>query len=502
MFSADYKLFSGDQRNQIPRPLCKQTLIHQPSFILVEFLHKMLNAYAGCHADIRLQQSSYAYLAQSVRNTVSCYARWHLASYRLGHNMSKTSVRLTSRSATPLGDPRGVPKRVYKLRKKYKFSDQALYKERLAVLIVILRSIVANTNLILKSTLKRLEAKMADLDVLSDVDIVELLDSIMDDSNQVITSDSSDDFGSLPSLAVANFHSYLAVLDNFDLECFGDTQEVNTSQTSFQNFNQLNTTETGVNQINTLEDSSNTSTHQLYTEQKSFMATQTGFEISENTEQPTNIDIRNLLENYAETISVETNNSQYVNALPTAESWQHIQNNFQYLTQNNSISSIQQPLLVINPITIQEQNTYCNASYLSPETSCTQSSSYCSPTTFGTVSDSQTSNGSQSPSSSNGCFSDSSLSPLSTPAVTTEHATTSITSLKTKRNYKNPEKVKQDNLRACERYREKKKRAEEVLSKEHSAVKTRNNELKTTLNKLQQELIRLQQKIITERITI
>merc|ERR1719354_119398 len=263
----------------------------------------MLNAYNGYHADIRLQQSSYAYLAQSVRNTVSCYARWHLASYRLGHNMSKTPVRLTSRSATPLGDPRGVPKKVYKLREKL------LNKERLAVLIVILRSIVANTNLTLKSTLKRLEAKMADINVLSDVDIVELLDSIMDDSNQVITSDSSDDFGSLPTLAVANFHSNLAVLDNFDLECFGDTQEVNTSQTSFQNFNQLITTETGVNQINTLENSSNTSTHQLYTEQTSFKATQTGFEISENTEQPTNIDIRNLLENYAETISVETNNS-------------------------------------------------------------------------------------------------------------------------------------------------------------------------------------------------
>ncbi len=473
----------------------------------MELIQKLLNAqHTGCQADIRLQQSSYAYLAQAVRTTVSWYAAsWqHLppSHHRLGHSMSNSPGRLTSRSATPLGDPRGVPKRNHILRRKVKYSKLLLDTERLFQLIFIIRSIAITKNLSFKKVLKRLEAKMADHGVLSDIDIVELLDSIMDDSNKVTNSDSND-FGFLPSLAVTNVHNDLEVLDNFDLEHFGDVQQVNPSQTSFQSSNnqQLNTTETSFQSMYAPETgSNNTGTQQLFTGQTSFNASQTGFEISTNTVQQ--------LENYAETNSVETNNRQqlYVNTLSTAQSCQYVQTNMDQSQdyQVYSISPIQQPIFIVNPIASEEQTgnfapvfNNSNPSYLSPETSYSNSSSLSSPTSC-TVSDSQTSTGSQSPSSSNGGFSDCSLSPSSS----TDSATTSKKSSKTKRNYKNPEKVKADNLRACERYREKKKRAEEALKKEHKAVVNRNDELKTTLNKLQQELIRLQTKIIMEKITI
>ena len=482
----------------------------------MELIQNLLNVqHTGCQADIRLQQSSYAYLVQAVRTTVSWYAaRWqHLRSHhRLGHNMSNTSGRLTSRSATPLGDPRGVPKR-YRLRQRYKSSKLVLKRERLYQLIFIIRSIAITKNLSLKRIIKKLEAKMADFNVLSDVDIVELLDSIMDDSNQVITSDSND-FGFLPALAVADVHNDIEVLDNFDLEHFVNVQQVNAAQTSFQNLDnkQLNSnaSETGFQPMLASETgSNNTGTQQLFTGLTSFNASQTGFETSENiVHQQTNIDITNLLESYSDTNSVETNSYQqlYVNTLSTTQSCQYVQTNMgpSQDFQVYSISPMQQPVFVINPIVSEEQTgnlapvfINSNPNYLSPEASYTHSSSLSSPTS-GTVSDSQTSTGSQSPSSSNGGFSDCSLSPSST----TESATTSKKYSKTKRNYKNPEKVKEDNLRACERYREKKKKAEEGLKKEHTAVVNRNDELKKTLNKLQQELIRLQTKVIIERITI
>ena len=78
---------------------------------------------------------------------------------------------------------------------------------------------------------------------------------------------------------------------------------------------------------------------------------------------------------------------------------------------------------------------------------------------------------------------------------------TSTKPAKSPRRYKNPAKVRVDNNKACDRYRQRKKEADIALRYELEILKGKNNELKTQWTNLHKELDGLQTKIIKKYIT-
>jgi len=67
---------------------------------------------------------------------------------------------------------------------------------------------------------------------------------------------------------------------------------------------------------------------------------------------------------------------------------------------------------------------------------------------------------------------------------------------KKKRFYRNPAKVRDDNNRACERYRIRKKDKEEALNKELEMLKEQNKQLNERYKEVSQELFAHQNKLV------
>ena len=446
--------------------------------------------------------------------------------------------RVTSRCATPLGDPRGIPKRIRNLH-----LQSEITKHQLRNLCAHSTKVSHSTKVIHKSKLQSLlsfiacdgpmanpgdKVTMADFD---DIDIMDL--QFLDDSNPI--SDNND-FGYLSNFSEQSL-SNLIDTPNASYNEISTQVLVHTQNNALPN-NIAHAQAFDSHKINTQECIEN-----YYLGLTSDNYIKEHYPNTQFTNTPSTSCIENVPLMIAPSSNVVMINGIEYRLVPTTNSTQkqHDTINYQSTTDFQPLckndNTTQSSNAYFNSADFQSLNSTLSTSSISSRSTSTDSPSLlyqkqhdtinCQSTTdfqlpctidnitapqsghadypsndYFNSPDLQSLNSTLSPSSISS-RSTSTDYPTSPSSFSQEAAlpSTSTKPAKSPRRYKNPAKVRVDNNRACDRYRQRKKEADKALRDELEILRVRNKELKTQWTNLHKELDGLQTKIIKQYIT-
>jgi len=537
-------LMRGHKRSQIPRPLVIQ--FPAPSI-------KMISDIPIKNLNMNLYWVEYLILAKLAlsANLLLSGQKIRYSRQPFSHRSTTKMVRsrVTSRCATPLGDPRGIPKRIRNLH-----LQSEITKHQLRNLCAHSTKVSHSTKVIHKSKLQSLLAFIAcdgpmanpgDKVTMADFDDIDIMDlQFLDDSNPI--SDNYD-FG------------YLSNFSEDDVSALTEQSLSNLIDTPNASYNEISTQVLVHTQNNALPNNiahaQAFDSHKINTQEcieNYYLGLTSDNYIKEHypNTQFTNTPSTSCIENVPLMIAPSSNvvmiNGIEYRLVPTTNSTQK-----QHDTINYQSTTDFQPLCK-NDNTTQSSNAYFNSadfqslnSTLSTSSISSRSTSTDSPTSpsllyqkqHDTINCQSTTNfqlpctidnitapqsghadypsndyfNSPDLQSLNSTLSPSSICSRSTstdfptsPSSFSQEAalpSTSTKPAKSPRRYKNPAKVRVDNNRACDRYRQRKKEADKALDDELEILKGKNNELKTQWTNLHKELDGLQTKIIKKYIT-
>lgn len=402
------------------------------------------------------------------------------SSHRSTTNMVRS--RVTSRCATPLGDPRGVPKRIRNLHLQSEITKFQLRK-LCAHSAKVSHSSKVNHKSKLKSLLSFIacdgpRANPSDKDTMIDFDAMMEI-QILDDSNPI--SDNND-FGYLSNSS-----------ENDDVSAPTEQSLYNLLDTPILTYNEKMTqiiTDTAYNALpNNIDTVQDLDTHEINTQ-----------DCIENCFVGSTLDI-NMEEQFPNTQFSNTPSTSCIEYIPQmmAPNYNVVMINdieYRMVPTTNSTQKQHDTINYQSATDFQLPDTHDNITALQSGHADYPSDAYFNST------DLQSLSSTLSPSSISS-RSTSTDSPTS-PSIFSQEAalpSTSTKPAKSPRKYKNPAKVRVDNNKACDRYRQRKKEADKALRDELESLEKRNNELKTQWTNLHKELDRLQTKIINEFIT-